>query len=363
MKLVFFQNCVSPHQIPYIKEICYDKRVKDVFLFTPRIDYGQRKQMGWDSCGLLYNTNIKFKLQPSDKEVENMLCQDDVYALFSGIRADKDVFRWFKLSLNYDIKRGIITEAPNIYILKPIFLHCLRFLIQDYCFVHHINFVFAFGCTAIKYYKIWSKHWKVIPFSYCTEITDTANTYQNKKSEKINLLYVGTINKNKNVKLILKILPTLICRNSINLGIIGDGPELPSLEEYAKNKKLNNVTFYGSLEMNKVHRMMHGFDVLVLPSRYDGWGAVINEALQCGLYVICSKNCGAKALIVNDKIGKVFRSKKELSNILSNLNCDNISRTREYRLKWSGKILGKTLAKYFIDCLISPKPIQVPWES
>lgn len=62
--------------------------------------------------------------------------------------------------------------------------------------------------------------------------------------------------------------------------------------------------------MNKVHQMMHRFDVLVLPSRYDGWGAVINEALQRGLYVICSNRCGAKALVVNDKIGKVFCSKK-----------------------------------------------------
>lgn len=361
MNLVFFQNCVSPHQIPYIKEICNDKRVKDVFLFTPRIDYGQRKQMGWDSCGLLYDTNIKFKLQPLDKEVKNILNQDDVYALFSGIRADKDVFKWFKLSLNYDVKRGIITEAPNIYPNKLLCIHKLRFLLQDYKYAKYINFIFAIGGQAVKYYTQWKINWRIFPFSYCTEICYDGEEPPPVGNGVLNLLFVGRLDKRKNVLVVLRAL-TALGRKSINFGIIGDGPERSDLERYVKNKKLGNVTFYGSLEMNEVHRMMHGFDVLVLPSRYDGWGAVINEALQCGLYVICSSRCGAKALVVNDRIGKVFCSKKELSNILSNINYIDISQTREYRLKWSDKISGKVLAKYFIDSLLSPTAIQVPWK-
>lgn len=361
MNLIFFQNCVSPHQIPYIKEICNDKRVKDVFLFTPRIDYDQRKRMGWDSNNLLQNSNIKFKLLPSDEEVKNALNQNNVYALFSGIRADKDVFRWLKLSLNYDVKRGLITEAPIIYPNKPLYIHRLRFLLQDYHYAKYIRFIFAIGEHAIKYYKQWHLNWHIFPFSYCTEICDNEEKIYSQQNNVLNLLFVGSLDKRKNVTIILQAL-TMLDRKSINFGIIGDGPERSDLEEYVKNKKLNNVTFYGSLEMNKVHQMMHRFDVLVLPSRYDGWGAVINEALQRGLYVICSNRCGAKALVVNDKIGKVFCSKKELVNALNSVNYDEIKRTREYRLKWSDKISGKTLAQYFIDSLLSPTPIQVPWK-
>lgn len=34
-------------------------------------------------------------------------------------------------------------------------------------------------------------------------------------------------------------------------------------------------------------------DYLILPSLYDGWGAVVNEGLQSGCKVLVSKDCGA----------------------------------------------------------------------
>ena len=50
-------------------------------------------------------------------------------------------------------------------------------------------------------------------------------------------------------------------------------------------------------------------DVLILPSKFDGWGCVVNEALQCGLRVIVSDACGAHSLIQeNHDLGEVFES-------------------------------------------------------
>jgi glycosyltransferase involved in cell wall biosynthesis len=46
----------------------------------------------------------------------------------------------------------------------------------------------------------------------------------------------------------------------------------------------------------------------VLPSRFDGWGAVVNEALMVGTPVICSNRCGASDVIENGRNGYVFEA-------------------------------------------------------
>ncbi len=364
MKLIFFQNCVSPHQIPYIKEICKDKRVKKVFLITPRIDYTVRTAMGWDSKNILLNSEIAFLLNPTDEEVEILFRDKDVIAFFSGIRADKDLFKWFKLSLKSKIKRGLITEPPNICPTKPIYLHYIRFLLQDYKFIKHIDYVFAFGDLAVKYYRFWSSKWKVIPFAYCTDLKDTKQeSPQMTENKLLKLTFIGSLIRRKNVKIILKALSN-IQNPQIILDIIGEGPEKERLKKFASYKRIKNINFRGTLPNKDIPNILNQTDILILPSKYDGWGAVVNEALQMGVYVICSKHCGSKTLIVNDKIGFVFKSYQEFFKKLIDItaNKEYIKNNREFRKRWSEKISGSSLAKYFVDCLIENHKIEVPWK-
>lgn len=101
-------------------------------------------------------------------------------------------------------------------------------------------------------------------------------------------------------------------------------------------------------------------DILILPSIHDGWGAVVNEALQTGMYVICSNTCGAADLLKDERIGKVFHvnNEQQLSEIMQwcHDNIDTIRRDRFFRQQWADKhISGRVLAKYMINCLIENK--------
>lgn len=361
MNLLFFQNCISPHQVPYIKELCHDKRVDNVCLIVPRVDYEQRIDMGWNGKHLLDNSEVGLFVLPTDEMVKELFMEEEVYAFFSGIRADKDVFHWLKLSLGFNVKRGIITEAPSTYFFKPLLLHRLRFFMLDYRFVKSIDYVYTFGNIATKYYRFWSKRWKVVPFSYCTEAGTVLNNISVSQIPK--LLYVGSINRRKNVSAVLKAMVT----DNLHLEsfhIIGDGSRRQHLERYVEYHQLKNVVLHGAMDMWQVHSIMPEFDILVLPSRYDGWGAVINEALQCGLYVLCSDKCGAKDLLVNDKLGSVFHGRKELENCLSEAveNISFIRQGRIYRKSWAETISGKSLAKYFVDNLLTSEYIVEPWK-
>ena len=53
MNLFFFQNCISPHQIPFIEELSVFTDVDRVVVIAPRVDYDDRKLMGWKASNLL----------------------------------------------------------------------------------------------------------------------------------------------------------------------------------------------------------------------------------------------------------------------------------------------------------------------
>lgn len=350
INIIFFQNCISPHQIPYIRECAKDIRINKCFLIVPRIDYQQRIDMGWDSRNLLRGTSIICKIAPSDEEISEILeINKKSYCLFSGIRADTDVFRWLKMSLKYDVKRYIITEPPLTY-KKPLWMHYIRFFLRDYKYIKSINGIFGFGQDAVNYYKNISKKWKVFPFQYVTETNKRQSVGH--LNGKLKLLYVGSLTHRKNVSIVLKALEDL---NDIEFSIIGNGEEEHNLKDIV-NRKCLPVTFLGKKQMSEIPSIMEGYDVLILPSLHDGWGAVVNEAMTLGLYIIVSNKCGAKALVKNHAQGLVFINNNcsDLHNkiVLCIEHKEKIRDGLNQRLKYSESIQGPAVARYFINCLL-----------
>lgn len=352
MRIIFFQNCISPHQLPYIKQCALNTSYfQEVYLLTPRIDYEYRMKMGWNSHTLLEGSNIKFILKPSNKQIELLLKENsNTVCLFSGIRGDKDIFQWFKLSLKYNVKRCIITEPPFIY-NKPLWMHYLRFFLQDYKYIKYINGIFAIGELAVNYYKSISRKWKIFPFQY---VTDSYNrTITTNLSGKFKLLFVGSLSRRKNVQVAIR---ALIGLRDIEFSIIGSGKEEQSLKQMA-NKHNLPVNFQGMKPNNKIHTIMENYDALILPSLYDGWGAVVNEAMTLGLFVIVSENCGAKMLIKDNKQGSVFKNNNadSLHIILDKcIKQKNIIRSElQNRLLLNQTIQAPVVANYFTKCLTS----------
>ena len=78
------------------------------------------------------------------------------------------------MSLKYDVKRGMISERPDTFKYglangKPLWLHRIRFFIQDRSYARHIQYVFAMGDDAVSYFRSVWKSWEVFPFAYCTD--------------------------------------------------------------------------------------------------------------------------------------------------------------------------------------------------
>lgn len=360
MILLFFQNCLSPHQIPYIRECVKDKRVEKVYFVMPRIDYGERAEMGWKNDNLLESSTIEFVLKATNKEIKQLLSVEDkdIRCFFSGIRGDIDVFRWLNISLGFNVKRYIITEPPYTFD-KPLWMHYLRFFLQDYKYVKYIDGVFAIGESCEKYYNNISKHWEVWPFVYVTENNELEDI---KHEGDMKVLYVGSLSKRKNVKVLIEAMEGL---KNIDLTIVGDGEERANLEQLSSSKGVS-ANFVGTKSMKDIPEIMRGHDVLVLPSLHDGWGAVINEALTQGLYAICSDKCGAKDLLHSAKLGSVFANNNsyDLRGLLKEAasDIDGLRSERNYRKSWTrDHVDDKCVADYFIKCLTNDGHVSCPW--
>ena len=71
--------------------------------------------------------------------------------------------------------------------------------------------------------------------------------------------------------------------------VVGEGPLKEKIEKEAKDL---NVIFTGKLPQKDVGRWMNAMDVMVLPSRNEGWPCVVLEAQACGTCVVGSDNGG-----------------------------------------------------------------------
>ena len=117
-------------------------------------------------------------------------------------------------------------------------------------------------------------------------------------------MFVGSLSKRKNVKIVIEALKGV---NNIEFNIVGNGEEYIHLKKLAVRNQITS-NFIGVKPMDEIPTIMQQNDILILPSLHDGWGAVINEAMTLGLYVISSDRCGAKTLISDNRRGLIFKS-------------------------------------------------------
>lgn len=132
------------------------------------------------------------------------------------------------------------------------------------------------------------------------------------------ILFVGRLEPAKNPLLLLKIFNTLK-RNDVKLVIVGSGSQESVLKKYVEDEKLDaSVIFTGQLSGSSLYIWFRLADLFVLPSIHEPFGAVINEALVAGCYVIVSDRAGASSLVDNSN-GKVFDydNEKELFNLIN----------------------------------------------
>lgn len=79
----------------------------------------------------------------------------------------------------------------------------------------------------------------------------------------------------------------------LNVIFMGEGPLRGEMEEYIRVNSVRNVCLTGFIPKLEMHRYYNLADIFVLPSAFDTFGLVVNEAMCFGLPVITTTMVGS----------------------------------------------------------------------
>lgn len=121
----------------------------------------------------------------------------------------------------------------------------------------------------------------------------------------VTFLFCGQMIARKGLDLLLAAFTQLPSR--ARLLLVGREAELPRLLGPLPAEVRARIEYAGFQPPEELARFFAQADVFVLPSRYDGWGVVVNQALGAGLPIICSDMVGAgHDLVTEDVNGHLF---------------------------------------------------------
>jgi glycosyltransferase involved in cell wall biosynthesis len=108
-------------------------------------------------------------------------------------------------------------------------------------------------------------------------------------------VYLGALSHRKATDVLLKAAAIALRGNSNwTLIIVGNDTKNHTYRRLADSLNLgNHVLFRGALPPESLGSVLAAGKVLILPSRYDGWGLALNEGLMSGLALISTNMCGA----------------------------------------------------------------------
>ncbi|MCG8429846.1 MAG: glycosyltransferase family 4 protein, partial [Candidatus Omnitrophica bacterium] len=147
--------------------------------------------------------------------------------------------------------------------------------------------------------------------------------------------YVGRLRHEKGVDILFEAFGRVYEKHGdIQLLVVGDGPDLAQLrEKYRKSKWWKNIVFAGPQSWENAMMHFSLMDMVVVPSRFEGFGLTAIEAMASSRAVVASDTGGLKEVVEHEKSGLLFRTGDVhgLSEILSMLieQPDKLSRLSE----------------------------------
>jgi glycosyltransferase involved in cell wall biosynthesis len=156
-----------------------------------------------------------------------------------------------------------------------------------------------------------------IPY-YCDLSQFTAAPRRAKAHGPLRFLFCGQMIRRKGVDLLLAAFDGLVAKGiEARLLLVGREADLQELLGTVSNAARSRICYKGFQSPNQLPKYFSQSDVFVLPSRHDGWGVVINQALGAGLPIISSDAVGAALDLVEQGVNGLRFSSGDVKDLQS----------------------------------------------
>lgn len=312
MILTFVSNYINHHQIPVSGELYRLLGDGYTFIQTEPVEE-ERLRMGWqDESGKL--PYLKLFYEEPEKCRELILDSDVV--VFGGTDEERYIqprLAAGKLVLRYSERiyksgqwkavspRGLKKkyEDHTRYRKAPVYLLCAGgYVASDF------HLVRAYPDKMLK--------WGYFPETKHLGAQQKETLLQKHKEGAVSLMWAGRFIDWKHPELPILLAEYLKKKGyAFHLSMVGGGEMDAELRRMVQERGLAaEVTFCGYLQPAQVREMMEQAEVYLFTSDYkEGWGAVLNEAMNSGCAVLASHGIGAVPFLLrHGENGVVFES-------------------------------------------------------
>lgn len=328
-----------------------------------------RRRLGWDAPDF---GQASLVIKPTPQQVERLLQQKGACHIFgSGLD-----FSWGRRAAQEATRRqlpvGLMSEAADPDGWKGI-ARWAKHTMRRVRMGKGVDFILGMGSLGVEWFRRCGyPDLKILPFGYFVEPAHTERTASRyPRTDSFQIIYIGNLTPRKRVDHLLKAFAGLQ-RKEVMVDIVGDGEERTALQDLAKRLSISQqVRWHGALPNQRSREMLLDADLLVLPSRFDGWGAVVNEALMAGTPVVCTDRCGAADLVTEEWRGYVI-PRNDIPALADALqrraNRGAVSDSDRRRIQnWSARIRGERGVQYLQQVLDhiyahAPRPCP-PWKA
>lgn len=315
MKVTFISNYINHHQIPLANELYAYLGNEYHFIQTEPMEE-DRVQMGWGAEVQSIPYLLYFYEQP--EKCRQLVLESDV-VVFGGVedesyikpRLEKGLFtircseriyktgQWKMIS-----PRGLIKKYQDHirYRKKEVYLLCAGAYVAD-----DFRLIGAYPGKMMKWGYFVEK------YNY-----DLQELFADKDAkEETLILWVGRMIDLKHPEFAVYMAEDLKKKEKkFKLRFIGDGEKKEEIINLTKNLGLEDVIeFVGFMTPKEVRKQMEKADILLMTSnRIEGWGAVVNEAMNAGCVVVASHIIGSAPYLIKHGVnGLVFKAGKPAS--------------------------------------------------
>lgn len=217
-------------------------------------------------------------------------------------------------------------------------------------FIKGANQYLIAGEESGKILSKYVKKEKVHPYYFSSltnkEINDNSKNINKNINDKV--LVIGQYFDYKGLDIALEVAKI---DQNINYRFIGSGKRSFLLEEKVKEMKLNNVEVIPFLSKSDLYKEYQECKCLLLSSRKECWGLVINEAASFGCPIVATSGSGAAVEIVDKKmISYNINDYQSLLDKIYNINDDLemykaelIKKNEKYSIEKSVEIITKII--------------------
>lgn len=354
MKVVFITGIYTHHQRPFaeaMNKICDFTFIETTYMANDRKEFGYKEEE---------KTSFLAHLNEEREKCEKIIDEADVIIFGSASKKiiDKAV----------NDKKLVIKCTERIFKIPPKWYELPLRAIRYFKRYRKMYLLCPSAYTASDYAKTGAFKGKAYKWGYFPEVRKYPSIDEliSQKQEN-SILWCGRFLDWKHPELAIFLAKNLKEQGyNFTLNMIGIGEMKSQIEDLIKENQLEDyVKALGSMSPELVRNHMEKSQIYIATSdRKEGWGAVVNEAMNSACAVVASNEMGSVPYLIKDgENGHIYykNNEKEFFEKVKSLldNKENREKLSKHAYEticdnWNGSVAAERLLK-LLECLLNKK--------